>query len=462
MAAGEERRKQALLHGPIRRVQRRLNLEIWANGLVAPAWSAATLFALCRLLLRTGTLAAALVAVIACAVFCAVRVWPRRVSLEQAAAIADRSAELGGLLLTRLERPVGAWELGLNDRIRKVPSPKVALRRPLALVGLSIAFLGLVLAIPLPQVTPRSANAAAASKLAAVEAKAEALAQEAPVGDEIRAELERLRGELADGRFDAADWEAADGVEAALEQKAADAAADLAKAAAAAKALEEALAAEQGAEAGRAEREELERALAELGDGKASGTQRPGGEQGEQGQRQQGTGSAQSPAGGRTPSEVADLRRALERRQEQLQKGFDQRPGGGKPRDADDLERERLAEQRECDGTGPCQGTGKGKGKRGGKKGTGVGRGGDSEELTFAEGSEFHPEKLKFAPLPQGQGGEARELWGLRAADPSPDTEGVRGRGSGAVAEGEQAPGRRTGPLLPRNRELVQRYFDAP
>ncbi|WNG14621.1 hypothetical protein F0U63_08085 [Cystobacter fuscus] len=36
-------------------------------------------------------------------------------SLEHAAVLADCSANAGGLLLTRLERPVGEWELTLKQ-----------------------------------------------------------------------------------------------------------------------------------------------------------------------------------------------------------------------------------------------------------------------------------------------------------------------------------------------------------
>ena len=72
----------------------------------------------------------------------------------------------------------------------------------------------------------------------------------------------------------------------------------------------------------------------------------------------------------------------------------------------------------------------------------------------------MEPDRLKFQPLPEGQGGEANELWGLKAADPQ--REGVTvtpsaARGSGV--QGDATPGHSTGPLLPRNRDLVKRYF---
>jgi hypothetical protein len=70
------------------------------------------------------------------------------------------------------------------------------------------------------------------------------------------------------------------------------------------------------------------------------------------------------------------------------------------------------------------------------------------------------PDRLKFQPLPPGQGGEASELWGLKAADPR--HEGVTVMPSGARGpgvQGDATPGYSTGPLLPRNRDLVKRYF---
>ena len=70
------------------------------------------------------------------------------------------------------------------------------------------------------------------------------------------------------------------------------------------------------------------------------------------------------------------------------------------------------------------------------------------------------PNRLKFQPLPEGQGGEASELWGLKAADPQ--HEGVTATPSavqGTGARGDATPGYSTGPLLPRNRDLVKRYF---
>jgi hypothetical protein len=71
------------------------------------------------------------------------------------------------------------------------------------------------------------------------------------------------------------------------------------------------------------------------------------------------------------------------------------------------------------------------------------------------------PERLQFEPLPQGQGGEAGELYGLRAATPTTKRNPVSaGTGTGAAA-GAQAPGPGAAPMLPKNRALIERYFDS-
>ena len=70
------------------------------------------------------------------------------------------------------------------------------------------------------------------------------------------------------------------------------------------------------------------------------------------------------------------------------------------------------------------------------------------------------PERLAFKPLPKGQGGEAEELWGLRAADPRKQEGGSRGGGAG-----HRAPRAMRGRVIPRGRcclatgNLVKRYF---
>ncbi len=91
----------------------------------------------------------------------------------------------------------------------------------------------------------------------------------------------------------------------------------------------------------------------------------------------------------------------------------------------------------------------------------GVGRGGEAGELLFGEGAEMNPERLGFEPLPAGQGGEAQELLGLRAANPQARPGSSPRNGTGGAAAGDQAAGYDEGAMRPRNRALVQRYFDS-
>ncbi|MBN1207659.1 MAG: hypothetical protein JXB05_22535 [Myxococcaceae bacterium] len=499
MAVSEERRFQALVLAPVRRVQRRLNAVAWAEAGIGPMWAAATACVAARLVLREDAPWAAPGLLLAGGLWWGLRARHRGASLEQAAVLADRSANAGGLLLTRLERPVGEWELSVNQYARAVKPPEVRWRRPVgALLG-ALLFLCVGFLLPLPAPSTRHLNAAAAAKVAAVQAKAEALAKEEPLGAPMEEELRRLAEEVAEGRFDAADWEAADGMEKRLSERAAEAAAELAGASEAARELEEALGAAGSAESAAREREALEQALmalgsgaqaegGEQGQGEERGANGEGGESGESGAAgdggteaggQQGSGSQGSGSQGaqRTASaraagdldQISDLRRTLERRRQQLEERFGQESAG------------RQASRRRQSGAGR-QGRGRGQGQQGegqgegegqsgqdahasravreGPKGAGPGRGGESQPLFFGGEAEMDPERLAFQPLPPGQGGEADELWGLKAADP--EREGVTvtpsaARGTGA--QGDATPGHSAAPLLPRNRDLVKRYF---
>jgi hypothetical protein len=444
MPASDERRLQALILAPVRRVQRRLNAVIWAETGVAPVWAAATGCVLARLLLRDAAAWVLPLPLLASGAWWVLRARARLVSLTHAAVLADRSAGAGGLLLTRLERPVGEWELSVNQLARAVRMPPVQWKRPVGALLAALLFLVVGFLLPLPTPKAHPANAAAAARVAAVQAKAEALAREEPLGTPIDEELRRLSQEVAEGRFDAADWEATDSLEKSLEARAAKAAAELASASEAARELEESLDAASGAEAAAREREALERALMELGQGE-EGTSASGNGSAGAGAGDGGTGSA---SGSR--DEVANLRETLERRQRELEQRFGQGAGRNGSRQ------------------GQGQGQGEGQGQRGGHasrgagkgKGKGVGRGGESQPLVFGEKAEMDPDRLAFKPLPQGQGGEAQGLWGLRSADPQKQEGGAgRGGGQGTSAQGDAEAGHVSGPLLPRNRELVKRYF---
>ncbi|QRK09707.1 hypothetical protein JQX13_06175 [Archangium violaceum] len=458
MPASDERRLQALILAPVRRVRRRLNAVIWTEAGVAPVWAAATGCVLTRLMARDAAPWVLPVPLLAAGAWWFVRARARGVSLMHAAVLADRSAGAGGLLLTRLERPVGEWELAANQYARAVTPPPVQWKRPVGALLAALAFLTVGFLLPLPARQVRPANAAAAAKVASVQAKAEALAREEPLGSPLEEELRRLSEEVAEGRFDAADWEAADGLEKSLEARAAKAAAELASASEAARELEESLDAAAGAEAAAREREALESALMALGhDNATSPSQRgqdgddPSGTgSGGAGAGDGGTGSGQARQGGsgrsgpRSRDEVAQLRETLERRQRELEQRFGQGAGRNGSRDAQ--------------GQGPGQPGGH-VSRQVGKGGAGPGRGGESQPLVFGDKAEMDPERLAFKPLPEGHGGEAQGLWGLKSADPEKREGGGGGGGQGTSARGDAEAGHSAGPLLPRNRELVKRYF---
>ncbi|HEX5754630.1 MAG TPA: hypothetical protein VFZ09_51070 [Archangium sp.] len=471
MPASDERRLQALVLAPVRRVRRRLNAVLWTEAAVAPVWAAATGCVLVRMLLRDAAVWVLPVPLLAAGAWWLVRARARSVSLTHAAVLADRSAGAGGLLLTRLERPVGEWELSANQFARAVTLPPVAWKRPVGALLAALAFLGVGFLLPLPARQVRPANAAAAAKVAAVQAKAEALAREEPLGTPLEEELRRLSEEVAEGRFDSADWEAADSLEKSLEARAAKAAAELAAASEAARELEASLDAAAGAEAATREREALEKALMALGsDNAAQQRQQQGqengnpasgnsggapgaGDGGTRGQQAQGQPGGSGSGGARSRDEVASLRETLERRQRELEQRFGQGNGrNGSRQGQGEGEGEGEGQEGRQGGHASRQ-TRQGQGKGG------TGRGGESQPLVFGEQAEMDPERLAFKPLPKGQGGEAQGLWGLRSAEPQRREGGGGGGAQGTGAQGDAEAGHSTGPLLPRNRDLVKRYF---
>lgn len=511
MAASEERRFQALVLAPIRRVQRRLNAVAWAEAGIVPMWATATACVLARFLLR-GAFVWALPPLLALGLGAWFwRARSRRVSLEQAAVLADRSANAGGLLLTRLERPVGEWELAVNQFAGEVKPPDVKWRRPAAALMGAVLFAVAGFLLPLSAQSGRAVNAAAAAKVAAVQAQAEALAKEEVLEEAVADELRRLAEEVAEGRFDAGDWEAADALETRLAEQAAEAAAQLAQAAEAARALEDALSAAGGAEASTREREALEQALMALEGGKegageggapresengeaapsdatresGQGTQGAEGQQGTEGERSGRSGEAQASARARasgSPDQIASLREALERRRQSLENRFDSngrdgsesqarrqgagRQGSGQGRQGQGQQgqgqgRQGQGQGQSGEGEGQANAGEQGHASRNMRKGAGVSRGGGSQPLVFGDEAEMDPERLAFEPLPPGRGGdEGEELWGLRAADPRRRA-GPAGPGSaqGTQARGDATAGPGAAPLLPRNRDMVRRYF---
>ncbi|RKH90667.1 hypothetical protein D7Y13_39555, partial [Corallococcus praedator] len=400
MAASEERRFQSLVLAPVRRVQRRLNAVAWLGAGLVPVWATATACVLCRMLLRGAAVWAVPPLVVAGLAGWFMRARSRGVSLEYAAVLADRSAGAGGLLLTRLERPVGEWELSLNQFAQQVKLPEVPWRRPLgALLG-ALLFLAVGLLVPLPALRTSNINAAAATQVAAVQAQAEALAREEPLGQDVEEELRRLSDEVAQGRFDSADWEASDALEQRLAERASEAAAELNRASEAAAELEDALAAAGGAESATRERESLEQALMAL-DARSNGGQEQDGpsedgeaqassQQGTQGQgagdqdgdkqggdkqgAQQASGDAAREAQARasaraqasgSPDQVADLRRTLERRQQALAQRFGEENNAAGNRSAQARRPTRRQQSGQGQGQGQKGQQGQGQGQQG-------------------------------------------------------------------------------------------------
>jgi hypothetical protein len=563
MAAGELARQQ-VVRARIARVRRRLNLPVWLAAAVGPAWVAVTAFVVWRVFVQRALPVVALLALALVVVATALRARARRVSLGAAAVITDRQAGLGGLLLTRLEVPVGGWELDLNTRLKGVRAPEVSLRRPLgALVG-AVAFLVAGLLVPKAEQPVRARNAAAATRVDVLADKLEALAREEPSDLAAQQELGRLQDEVADGAFDATDWEAADALDKALDGKAQQAAAELARAEAAAAALSDAVARAQSDDGAARERDELERALMDLeasagaddrppddprgepgddgahgqagesgapgesgkpGEGRKPGalgqsgeSGRPGalGQSGEGGRPgalgQSGEGGKPSESGkpgeggkpgesgaqgeARTPGErgtpgprsassagraahgdarsmsgsQADaLRRALERRRQRLASAFGQEGRSGSQRSGARRSGRSTAGASGASEAGEKEGEARLDPARPGHLShqvdpggaTGPSQGGGPGALQFGGEASMDPERLQFEPLPKGQGGDAEALYGLRAANPRVKQHPISaGTGAGAVS-GDQAPGPGAAPLLPRNRALIERYFDS-
>ena len=192
MAAGEERRRQAV-QARVSRVRRHLNLEVLLGAAVGPAWVAMTAFVVWRIFVQKGLLLIGPISLALGSFVTWLLLRKRGVSQARAAVIADRQADAGGLLLTRLEIPVGEWELGLNQQLKAIPLPELQLRRPLALLGLAACFLAVGLLVPQPRSVTAPPNAAAATRVEELADKMEAIAKEEPAEQTALAELQRLQ-----------------------------------------------------------------------------------------------------------------------------------------------------------------------------------------------------------------------------------------------------------------------------
>ncbi len=216
--------------------------------------------------------------------------------------------------------------------------------------------------------------------------------------------------------------------------------------------------------------------------GEVGSQETAGNEQGEQGQQSQQGSQGQQGAGGAdggsengqgaqagnsgqrassgSPDQLADLRESLQRRQRALEQRFGQGPEG--QRQGSGNRNGQAGRQ------GKGQGNQQGQGNQAGghlsrqvQKGEGgAGRGGKHEKLLFGDEAEMDPDRLAFQALPEGHGGESAELWGLKAADPQVrEGRPTGGAAKGTGAQGDATAGHSAAPLLPRNRELVKRYF---
>ena len=82
-------------------------------------------------------------------------------------------------------------------------------------------------------------------------------------------------------------------------------------------------------------------------------------------------------------------------------------------------------------------------------------------DILIGETAEMDPERLKYEALPPGNGGEGDELFGLKSANPKKSPSDFVSPSKGNSATGDQAAGYDEGAMRPRNRALVQRYFDS-
>lgn len=168
-------------------------------------------------------------------------------------------------------------------------------------------------------------------------------------------------------------------------------------------------------------------------------------------------------------SQADQLRKALEQRRQQLSNSFGQGNQSSGSR----------GQQQQSRGQG--QGRGQGQQQQSGENGQSGSQGLDPNAaghasrqvdpsaghgpasdtpLVFGNDAEMDPDRLKFEALPKGNGGEAEELYGLKAANPRVGRQPLNGGTTSGAATGDQAPGVGETPMLPKNRALIQKYFD--
>lgn len=170
-----------------------------------------------------------------------------------------------------------------------------------------------------------------------------------------------------------------------------------------------------------------------------------------------------------TGAQAEQLKKALEQRRNQLSKSFGQKQSTGS-------RGQQQSAGRSGQSRGSQRGAGQGEGEGEGESGQldptkpghasrqvdpSAGHGPAAEtSLVFGDAAEMDPERLNFEALPKGNGGEAEELFGLRAANPKVGRQPLNPGGASGAHAGDRAPGAGEQPMLPKNRALIQKYFD--
>lgn len=446
-----------------KRLQRRLNAQLVLERLPVPAWLGAGAYACLRLVSPEWAPWAALLATLAGAVWVARHVRRQGWTEAQAAVRLDRLAGAGGLLLTVREVPHPVWASRVDDRVVSVKPPSLRYRRPLAFTAAAALFALASGLVPARPTTARAPQQAAASMVEKLEEQGQALADERALPAALEEELARLRDEVDASRFDATDWESADTLQEAFDDAAQRRTDALARAEAAAAQLRDAIEAKAADEQLAREREQLDQALAELGDAqggretKAQNGQQPQAGEGEQGQ-QNGQGTQQQRSG----ADVEQLRQALQQRRDQLSKRFGKSESQSGQQQAGNQSGQQPG-QGQGRGAGQSQRHGSQQGRGEPQEGNGgVGRDGPSDTpLRFGDEAATQPDRLEFAPLPQGEGqDDSGIVWGLSPRAPEERHDPIAAP-SGRHA-GEDTAGLRDGPVPPRHRDTIRRFFDRP
>ena len=441
-----------------RSLRRHLDLEVLLRVTAAPAWVAAAAFAAWRLLVGIQSpvagAAAAAFALAAVALRFRRDAWTER----QALVMLDRAAGAGGLALSLAEASGPQWQEALAQKLASAQLPPRELGRPaLAILG-AAAFVAASLFLPRYQRALTPIQTAAESHVSAAELSAEKINQEEKLDPALLAELEKLRRQAESGAFDASDWAALDAANEALEQAASEKASDLAQAEMAAQKLADALDSKAGDEAEQRAREQLDDALAQVGepgDGQ-EGEKGEKGQKGEKGEKAQAGEAGQAAAGKqgegkkgtgkakdtRSAAQARELAKALAARRQTMEGCSGSKPGEGQGQSSTYGE---SHDHSESSGEGQ---TGQG----------GTSRGPGAAPVTFGPLHPIDPDRLLLDQLEKNAEGDPSELEGVRKVAPKPGDPAAGGT-LGAPTAGPDGLVPEAGPLAPRHRDLVKRYF---